>query len=128
MRGQILQGESKEAAIYINDSTGESIDPAIWSDMEVYLVESSTYKTLSKFSRLNKPGGDFLPITFDTYIDIETGEETPYALIRFFETKDIPIGNIDIQIHLIQHKAATGEKDVTIWKGKLARMVRTKRN
>lgn len=126
MRGQIIQGESKSAAIYIDDRGGEPIDPNFWPDIEVYLVETASYKTLERFSKVPKEG--FLPITFDTYVNPE-GIERPYALIRFSDTGGVPAGNIDVNIHLIKNQATyPSGKSVMIFKGKLARMLRAKRS
>lgn len=122
MRGIIHQGESESAMITIKSAQDTYIELDSFHEVEAFLIHTASYKTLASYVLKAKRSG-WLKITTCT-------EPLVGGIIKVsaVETQGIPVGDIDIQINLyVSDPTYTDDHVTKIYKGKLAKMMRAKR-
>jgi len=125
MKGKMIQGQSETAVITVKDYHGSPVNIAIF-DVKVFIVNTATYETIAQYAYPQEAG----------YYSIKIESTQPpnsynYGVIRVpsTATSRSVIGNIEAQVHLTLPDMYSPDQKLTIvHKGKLARMLRAKRN
>lgn len=95
-----FQSNSHSCSIHIKDASGAYVDPATFSDVEVYLINSMTGDSLSKHALVPRDG--YSPVEWDA----SRPDESVLLLYLSDEvTANAPTGVVDIQIVLVEDNA-----------------------